>query len=69
MLPLGPSSDIGDWIRSGAGYLKVLDVQNHHMTNVSTQDEFGHDLLPNAALLAQYQGFEKYSTPGAWRKS
>ncbi len=42
----------------------VWDVQNDHMTNVSTQDKFGHDLLPNSAAPAKYQEFDKYSTPG-----
>jgi hypothetical protein len=41
----------------------VWDVQNDHMTNVSTQDKFGHDLLPNRAAPAKYQDFDKYSTP------
>jgi hypothetical protein len=42
----------------------VWDVQNDHMTNVSTQDKFGHDLLPNSAAPAMYQEFDMYSTPG-----
>jgi len=33
------------------------------MTNVSTQDKFGHDLLANSAALAKYQEFDKYSPP------
>jgi len=43
----------------------VWDVQNDHMTNVSTQDKFGHDLLPNSAGPAKYQEFDKYSTPSS----
>jgi hypothetical protein len=42
----------------------VWDMQNDHMTNVSTQDKFGNDLLPNSAAPPEYQDFNKYSTPG-----
>jgi hypothetical protein len=42
----------------------VWDMQNDHMTSVSTQDKFGHDLLPNSAAPPEYQDFNKYSTPG-----
>jgi len=40
------------------------DVQNDHMTSVSTTDKYGHDLFPNSAAPAEYQDFDKYSTPG-----
>jgi hypothetical protein len=40
------------------------DVQNDHMTSVSTSDKYGHDTLPNSATPAAYQDFDKYSTPG-----
>ena len=39
------------------------DVQNNHLTNVSTEDKFGHDLLPNTAAPAEYRDFTRYSTP------
>jgi hypothetical protein len=42
----------------------VWDVQNDHMTNVSTQDKFGHDLLPNSAAPVEYRDLNKYATPG-----
>lgn len=42
----------------------VWDVQNDHMTTVSTSDKYGHDLLPGSAVPAEYQDIEKYSTPG-----
>jgi hypothetical protein len=42
----------------------VWDVQNDHMTNVSTQDKFGDDLLPNSAAPMEYRDFNKYATPG-----
>ena len=40
------------------------DVQNDHMTSVSTSDKYGHDTLPNSAAPTAYQDFDKYSTPG-----
>jgi Protein of unknown function (DUF1329) len=42
----------------------VWDVQNDHMTNLSTEDKFGHDLLPNTAAPAEYQDINRYSMPG-----
>ena len=42
----------------------IWDVQNDHMTNVSTQDKFGHDLLPNTAAPSEYRDLNKYATPG-----
>jgi hypothetical protein len=42
----------------------VWDVQNDHMTSVSTSDKYGHDVLLNSAAPVAYQDFDKYSTPG-----
>jgi uncharacterized protein DUF1329 len=42
----------------------VWDVQNNHMTQVSTEDKEGHDLLPNGLAPDAYRDFTKYSTPG-----
>jgi Protein of unknown function (DUF1329) len=42
----------------------VWDVQNNHMTQVSTEDKEGHDLLPNDLAPDAYRDFTKYSTPG-----
>jgi hypothetical protein len=41
----------------------VWDVQNDHMTNVSTQDEHGHDMLTDYDVPAEYRNLESYSTP------
>jgi hypothetical protein len=43
----------------------VWDVQNDHMTNVSTQDKFGDDLLPNSAAPMEYRDFNKTQRPAA----
>jgi len=42
----------------------VWDIQNAHMTSGSTQDKYGHDLLINSDVPAEYQDFDKYATPG-----
>jgi len=48
----------------GAITSAVWDIQNDHMTSVSTSDKYGHDLLPNSDAPIEYQDFDKYSTPG-----
>lgn len=40
------------------------DLQSDHMTSGSTQDKYGHDLLANSEVPAEYQDFAKYATPG-----
>lgn len=42
----------------------IWDVQNHHMGNASTTDKYGHDLLSNQDVPAEYQEFFRYATPG-----
>jgi hypothetical protein len=39
------------------------DIQNNHMTNASTQDKYGHDLVANSDVPSEYQDFAKYATP------
>jgi hypothetical protein len=41
----------------------VWDFQNDHMTNVSTEDKFGHDMLADDDAPAEYRNLETYSTP------
>ena len=40
------------------------DIQNNHMTNASTQDKYGHDLVATSDVPSEYQDFAKYATPG-----
>jgi len=47
----------------GAVTSSVWDFQNDHMTNVSTQDKYGHDLLADYDVPAEYQDFSTYATP------
>lgn len=47
----------------GAVTSSVWDFQNDHMTNVSTQDKYGHDLLSDYDVPAEYQNFATYATP------
>jgi hypothetical protein len=56
--------DPGVGLVPGSVTSTVWDVENDHLTNVSTQDRFGHDMLPDGAAPVQYQDFTKYSTPG-----
>jgi Protein of unknown function (DUF1329) len=42
----------------------VWDVQNDHMTNVSTQDKNGHDMLTDYDVPGEYRNLDTYSTPG-----
>ena len=42
----------------------IWDLRSGHMTNVSTEDEYGHDMLTNEDAPAEYQDFNGYSTPG-----
>jgi Protein of unknown function (DUF1329) len=42
----------------------VWDLQNNHMTNASTQDKDGRDLLANSTAPAEYQDLSRYATPG-----
>jgi hypothetical protein len=42
----------------------IWDVQNNHLTTGTTQDAYGHDVLINSDIPAQYRDFAKYSTPG-----
>jgi len=39
------------------------DIINKHMTNVSTQDQSGHDVLVDDDVPAQYDNYVMYSTP------
>ena len=48
---------------SGAVTSCVWDLLNHHMTNVSTQDKYGHDLLADYDVAGEYQNFDAYATP------
>jgi Protein of unknown function (DUF1329) len=41
----------------------VWDVQNDHMTNVSTQDKYGHDMLADYDVPGEYRNLDTYSTP------
>jgi hypothetical protein len=41
----------------------VWDVQNDHMTNVSTQDKHGHDMLTDYDVPGEYRNLDTYSTP------
>jgi hypothetical protein len=47
----------------GAVTSSIWDFQNDHMTNVSTQDKYGHDLLADYDVPAEYQNFTAYATP------
>lgn len=47
----------------GAVTSSVWDFQNDHMTNVSTQDKYGHDLLADYDVPAEFQDFSTYATP------
>jgi hypothetical protein len=47
----------------GAVTSSVWNFQNDHMTNVSTQDKHGHDLLADYDVPAEYQNFDAYATP------
>jgi hypothetical protein len=53
-------------VSDGYDYIPVTanlwDVQNSHMTNASTQDKLGHDLLHNEQVPPQYMDFNKYAT-------
>jgi hypothetical protein len=40
------------------------DIQNNHMTNASTQDKYGHDLVANSDVPSEFQDFAKYATAG-----
>jgi hypothetical protein len=48
----------------GAVTSSVWDLRNDHMTNVSTVDKYGHDMLTNEDAPAEYQDFNSYATPG-----
>jgi uncharacterized protein DUF1329 len=47
----------------GAVTSSVWDFQNDHMTNVSTQDKYGHDLLADYDVPPEYNNFAAFSTP------
>jgi Protein of unknown function (DUF1329) len=47
----------------GAVTSSIWDFQNDHMTNVSTQDKYGHDLLADYDVPPEYRSFAAYSTP------
>jgi hypothetical protein len=47
----------------GAVTSSVWDLLNKHMTNVSTQDRYGHDLLADHDVAPEYQSFAAYATP------
>ena len=40
------------------------DLLKDHMTNTSTEDEYGHDMLTNEDAPPEYQDFNIYATPG-----
>jgi hypothetical protein len=40
------------------------DLLKDHMTNVSTEDEYGRDMLTNEDVPPEYQDFNIYATPG-----
>ena len=40
----------------------ALDVQNRHLTNVSTQSKKGGEVLSDGAIAVQYSNFIAYST-------
>jgi hypothetical protein len=54
---------------TGLGYVfgpvssSVWDLQNEHMTNVSTEDKFGHDMLADYDVPPEYRDLNTYSTP------
>lgn len=47
----------------GAVASSVWDFENDHMTNVSTEDEYGHDLLADYDVPREYWDFRTYSSP------
>ena len=53
---------------TGVGYVfgpvssSVWDLQNEHMTNVSTEDKFGHDMLADYDVPLEYRDLNTYST-------
>jgi hypothetical protein len=42
----------------------IWDLQNDHLTTGTTQDKYGHDVLIDSDVPAQYRDLARYSTPG-----
>jgi hypothetical protein len=42
----------------------IWDLRNGHMTNVSTEDQQGDDMLIDVDAPAEYQDYKRYATPG-----
>jgi hypothetical protein len=47
----------------GALTVSAWDIKYNHMTNASTQDKQGHDILVNYDVPGEYRNFTRYSTP------
>jgi Protein of unknown function (DUF1329) len=47
----------------------VWDFQNLHMTNVSTEDEMGHDLLADVDIPKRYLDVASFATPAGLRET
>jgi hypothetical protein len=49
---------------SGPVTSSIWDLRNGHMTNVSTEDKYGHDMLIDFDAPAEYRDYKRYATPG-----
>jgi hypothetical protein len=52
----------------GSATSSIWDLRNDHMTNVSTEDEHGHDTLFDLDVPVEYRDYSQYATPGGLMK-
>ncbi len=64
-MPVGwPKTPWGAWQSRDVDIIDVRRVPSTRSGYCSTQDKFGHDMLPNSAAPAAYRDIDRYSTPG-----